>query len=130
MDEGRLFGRGIGFPPRVGADGRVVWSEGAANLREAIRIILKTQPGERVQLPEFGGGLDLFLFEPNTVSTRHQIEERIKNALKQWEPRIAVSAVDVEPDPNDSAQAIATIEYKLVATQAKERVSVSVTLAA
>ena len=30
MDAGRIFGRGIAFPPRVGADGRVAWSEGEA----------------------------------------------------------------------------------------------------
>src|SRR5436305_1697397 len=28
MDDGRIFGRGISFPPRVGPDGRVAWSAG------------------------------------------------------------------------------------------------------
>ncbi|HEX7838554.1 MAG TPA: hypothetical protein VF469_13860, partial [Kofleriaceae bacterium] len=42
--------------------------------------------------------------------------------------RIAVSSVDVEPDPSDSTAAVATITYKLVATQTLERVSVTVTL--
>ena len=40
MDTGKLFGRGISFPPRVGPDGRVVWSEGEANVRECIEIVL------------------------------------------------------------------------------------------
>lgn len=130
MDAGRLFGRGIGFPPRVGSDGRIAWSEGDGNVREAIRIILMTEERERITLPEFGGSLGRFLFEPNTVTTRHQIQDRITKALRRWEPRIAVESVDVVQDPADKQAAIATITYKLVATQIRERVSVNVTLAA
>ncbi len=129
IDAGRLFGRGISFPPRVGPDGRVAWSEGEANVREAIRIILMTEQNERLRLPEFGGSLTRFLFEPNNVTTRHLIGERIKVALEDWEPRIRVESVTIEPDPVDPQAAVATITYKLVATQARERVSLSVTLA-
>jgi len=100
---GKIFGKGISFPPRVGADGRVVWSE-------------------------FGGGLNRFLFEPNTATTRQLIRDRITKALAQWEPRIAIESVAVEPDAQDPQAAIATIHYKLVATQTSERVSLSVTL--
>jgi phage baseplate assembly protein W len=129
MDTGSLFGRGIAFPPRVGADGRVAWSEGETNVREAIRIILMTERRERLLLPEFGGGLAASLFEPNTVTTRHLIKDRIEKALAEWEPRIKVEAVTVEPDREDPQAAVATIAYKLVATQSRERVSLSVTLA-
>jgi phage baseplate assembly protein W len=128
MDKGRLFGRGISFPPRVGADGRVVWSEGEENVREAIRIILLTEERERLRLPEFGGGLGRFLFEPNTVTTRRLIEDRITKALAAWEPRIRLEAIDIEPDPDDPQAAIATIQYKLVATQARATLSVNVAL--
>lgn len=141
MDNGRLYGRGIKFPPRVGPDGRVAWSEGEDIVREAIQIILKTNPRERVRLPGFGGGLDQFLFEPNTVTTRQLIQDRMTTALGQWEPRIAVESIRVEPDEPDPRaigptaarvadprEAVATITYKLVATQRRERVSVGVAL--
>ncbi|HYN84767.1 MAG TPA: GPW/gp25 family protein [Pyrinomonadaceae bacterium] len=129
MDTGRLYGRGISFPPRVGADGRVAWSEGEQNVREAIRVILLTEQRERLMLAEFGGSLGLFLFEPNTVTTRHLIKDRIQKALAAWEPRIEVEAVTVEEDPSDTQAAVATITYKLVATQARERVTLGVALA-
>jgi phage baseplate assembly protein W len=129
MDGGRVFGRGMAFPPRV-VDGRVAWSVGEENVREAIRIILLTEQRERLRLPEFGGSLGRFLFEPNTVATRRRIQDQIGLALARWEPRIAVESVDVQPDPADERQAaIATITYRLVATQARERVSLSVSLA-
>jgi phage baseplate assembly protein W len=129
-DPGALFGRGIGFPPRVGADGRVAWSAGADNVRESIRIILLTDERERLRLPEFGGGLSGLLFEPNTATTRQVIRDRIQRALAEWEPRIRVESVTVDEDPADGEAAIATITYRLVATRALERISLGITLAA
>ena len=129
MDAGRLFGRGIAFPPRV-VNGRVAWSEGEQNVREAIQIVLLTEQRERIRLPDFGGTLRRFLFEPNNAATRHGIEDQIATALARWEPRVSVQTIDVEPDPDDPQAAIATIAYRLVATQTVQRTSVRVTLAA
>jgi len=112
----------------VGADGRIVWSEGETNVREAIEIILQTAENERINLPGFGAGLQRYLFEPNTVATRFQIQDRITKALQLWEPRLSVTDVDVEQDPSDPQSAIATIEYKLVSTQVTGSVSLSVQL--
>ena len=125
---GTIFGRGISFPPRVGADGRLVWSEGETNVRESIRVILMTEQPERLRAPTFGGSLGTFLFEPNNVATRRSIQDRITKELAQWEPRISVESVDVDADTDDPTAAIAIITYKLIATQTVERVSLSVTL--
>jgi uncharacterized protein len=130
MDPGRILGRGISFPPRVGADGRVAWSEGEDNVREGIEVVLKTELLERLRLPDFGGGLGRFLFEPNTATTRRQIKDRIVKALAVWEPRISIESVDVDEDGTDPEAAIATIVYRLVATQARERISLTVLLGA
>lgn len=126
MDSGQLYGKGIGFPPRIGGDGRVVWSSGEANVRESIRIILMTEPGERLRLPGFGGGLRRFLFEPNTLSTRHLISERIKKVLTDWEPRIRIESVSVDTVADDQQSAVATVIYKLIATQVQEQVSLNI----
>jgi phage baseplate assembly protein W len=130
MDPGDLVGRGIAFPPRVGPDGRVAWSVGDANVRESIQIILSTEGGERLMLPDFGGGLGTFLFEPNTVATRHRIEQAIASSLADWEPRVVVEGVTVDVDPADPQAAVATISYKLVATQQSDRLRVALTLTA
>lgn len=124
-----VFGSGISFPMRLGPDGHVAVSAGPDNIREAIRVILLTEPGERVQLPAFGGGARGFLFEPNTVATRRLIQERILDALRSWEPRIALEAVTVDPDPDDPRSAIVNVRYKLVADRSSEQVSVRVQLA-
>ena len=42
MEAGRLYGKGMAFPPRVGSDRRIAWSEGEDNIRESMRVILMT----------------------------------------------------------------------------------------
>jgi phage baseplate assembly protein W len=130
MSGAALYGKGISFPPRIGGNGGVVWSEGEDNVRDSIRVILLTELGERLRRPSFGAGLARFLFEPNTVATRFSMQSRIETALQQWEPRIRVETVAVDQDPDDTQAAIATVTYRLVATQALERVSLNVQLGA
>jgi len=130
MKAAAVYGQGMAFPPRVGPDGHIAWSEGEANVREAIRVVLMTEPGERLRLPAFGAGLGRFLFEPNILATHTLMRQRITDALKQWEPRIQLQAVEVQADAVDPQAAIATITYRLVATQALERVSLAVSVGA
>jgi uncharacterized protein len=127
--EGRLLGQGISFPPRIGADGRVAWSTGADSIRESIRVILMTDPGERLMLPAFGAGLRGFLFEPNIPATHRLIQERVDFTLGRWEPRINVVRVLVDADPDDAQQANVTIDYQLVATEERGQVGLAVRLA-
>ena len=124
-----IFGRGIAFPPRVGADGRIVWSDGEANIRESITVVLKTEPGERVGVPDFGAGLGRFLFEPNNPATHARIEDAIVRALASWERRIEVESVEIAADEADAESALATITYRLVATAARERISLNIPIA-
>lgn len=120
--------RGIAFPPRVGPDGRVAWSSGSQNVREAIQIILQTRFEERIMRPTFGGGLETFLYEPNTLGTRRQIEERTRRALGRWEPRAAIEQVSAESDPNDPDTVVLTITYTVRDTGAREQVRLSLDL--
>ena len=46
-------------------------------------------------LPEFGAGLREFVFEPNSDATRARIEESVRKALVDWEPRIDLERVEV-----------------------------------
>ena len=121
-----LFGQGMAFPPRLDGEGRFSWAVGHQSVRESIRIILTTEPGERLMLPSFGAGLRSFLFEPNVPATHRLIEERVQFALRRWEPRIALDAVVVGQHPADPGRAVVTITYALVATQARDGIELSV----
>jgi phage baseplate assembly protein W len=120
--------RGIAFPPRIGPDGRVAWSSGAQNVRESIRIILQTSLQERIMRPSFGGGLEQFLYESNTLATRTQIEERTQRALARWEPRAAVEDVSAETVPDEPSAVELTIAYTVRDTGTRERVRLTLNL--
>lgn len=128
IDPASLYGRGFAFPLQVGGDGHVRWSEGEVDVRQSIRLILETAPGERVGSPDFGGGLFGLLHQPNSLPTHARIQERIRAALLRWEPRVRVESVEVREHPDDAAAAIATVAYRLVATQAPGSLSVVVKL--
>jgi phage baseplate assembly protein W len=120
--------RGIAFPPRIGPDGRVAWSSGAQNVRESIRIILQTSLQERIMRPSFGGGLEQFLYESNTLATRTQIEERTQRTLARWEPRAAVEDVSAETVPDEPSAVELTIAYTVRDTGTRERVRLTLDL--
>src|ERR1700754_81982 len=128
MAKQNLFGQGLSFPPRVGADGRLACACLEEIVGESIRLILLTVPGERVMREEFGCGLRGFLFEPNTVTTRQLIGERITRAIGNLEPRVNVEEVKVEASEQDPRLVAVTILFRLVATQAVGRVGLTLQL--
>ena len=111
------LGTGVAFPPRPdSATGALDWLSGAAVVRQSIRLILDTEPGERVMRPTFGAGLRRYLMDPNTPATRAQIALDVQAALATWEPRIVVKAVTVDPGA-DPAEVIVTVSYVHVRDQ-------------
>jgi phage baseplate assembly protein W len=128
MNTANIYGQGISFPPRLGPDGRVAFSAGPDNIREAIEVTLMTSRGERLMLSDFGGSLRNFLFEPNTTATRRLVQEDIEKVLGVWEPRISVQSVDVSADPNDARAVVAVVQYQLVATQQSGQMSLQIQL--
>lgn len=123
-----FLGQGPGFPPKIGADGRFAWSVGEDNIRESIRLILLTEPGERLMREEFGCGLRRFLFESNTVVTRMHIRDAILRGLTRWEPRITLEDVIVDTDSEASTEVRVSILFRLVATQEPGRFGLSLQL--
>jgi hypothetical protein len=90
-----FLGRGWGFPVAVGLGDEINMVAGEDDIREAIRIILETDPGERVMRPDFGAGLRSMVFEPINTSTMALVQQRVEAALVAWEPRIDVQEVVV-----------------------------------
>lgn len=86
---GKAFlGRGWAFPVLPDGSGDVTLAVYEEDIRQAIRIILGTTPGERVMRPEFGAGLQALVFEPLSHTTMALARHRVEEALTIWEPRI------------------------------------------
>ena len=94
-----FLGRGFAFPFDIVGGNDVALAEYEEDVRQAIRIILATEPGERVMRPTFGTGLRALVFEPINTTTIALARHRVEQALTQWEPRIDNVEVTVTADP-------------------------------
>lgn len=97
MDDRAFLGRGWSFPPefhRRGKQIRMVSEE--EDIREALRILLSTVPGERVMRPTFGCGLKAMVFEVVTDNTVTEIQDVVERAILFFEPRITLHRVAVD----------------------------------
>jgi phage baseplate assembly protein W len=121
----------IGWPLLAVPDdnGELAYPPLAQSVRELIRIVLSTRPGEQLMRPQFGGGLEDLLGEPNTVATRSRIHDLVEAAMTRWEPRITVDAIAVDPitDAQTGVPMGVRIEisYRINRTQQPGRVGVT-----
>jgi phage baseplate assembly protein W len=109
------LGVGWSFPPRLTA-GSLQYVRYEEDVEQAIQIILQTSRGERVMLQEFGAGLRDFVFEPNSEATRARIEESVRKALVDWEPRIEIERVEVTPGDDGPNIVLIHVDYVVRAT--------------
>lgn len=70
-------------------------TRGVDQVKSDLLILLLTEPGERVMLPDFGTPLRKFIFEPNDSRVNEQVRDAIAGAISEWEPRIAVQDIEV-----------------------------------
>ena len=110
------------------ADGRLDWPDLEASVRQGIRVILSTRPGEQLMRPEFGAGLDRLLHEPNNLATRRQIRDWIMESLGRWERRIVLDRVEVLELPDQPAELRVEIAYRLARTGTPGALAVTVRL--
>jgi len=94
-DDKAFLGRGFAFPPAVQADGAIALAAYDEDVRQAILVVLDTEPGERAMRPDFGTGLRALTFEPISARTLALARHRVEQALVLWEPRIDRVAVEV-----------------------------------
>ena len=117
-DPKAFLGFGWAFPVTLDEQGEVAMAAHEEDVREAIRIILSTNYGERVMRPDFGAGLRALLFEPMTATTLSLAQHHVERALIEWEPRIDLVSVDASFDAGDPSRGriLIDIQYRVRAT--------------
>jgi phage baseplate assembly protein W len=108
--------------------GRLSWPSLEDSVRELIRVVLSTRPGEQLMRPDFGAGLELLLHEPNTLATRRRIRDRIQEAIARWERRVLLDRVDVRDLAGEPSQVRVEIGYRLARSGAPATVALTVQL--
>jgi phage baseplate assembly protein W len=95
------------------------------SVRDSIRIILTTRPGEQLLRPRFGAGLQNFLDDGNTLSTRRRIQAAILESLKNYETRAVFDRVDVDSVAGAPGQIHVQIFYRLLRTGVAQQTGLS-----
>ncbi len=115
MEERKDFlGRGWAMPvdldPRTGL---IAVSEYEDNIRQSIRIILETAPGERVMRPNFGCGIHDLVFAAVDTTTMQRIRSVVEEALRRYEARIEVLGVTVDEEATSEGMLLIELEYRV-----------------
>jgi phage baseplate assembly protein W len=101
------------FPLRTDYTGAIALVGADQEIKESIRLILGTAPGERPMRPEFGCAIHEFAFAPADAGTAGQIVYEVRAALERWEPRIDVDTVLVRFDDVDNGMLYIDIRYSI-----------------
>ena len=78
-------------------------------IRNSLRNLFNTRPGQRFLFPLYGLDLYQFLFEPITPENARLIGEKIVRSVELYEPRVRIVSCDITPRPDSNTYDIALI---------------------
>lgn len=114
----------IDFPFHFDKRGRTATTDDDDHIRDMIEQFLFTNPGERVNRPDFGSGLLHMVFEPNSPELAAALQHTIEAGLQRWQgDLIDIRALDVT-----SEDAILRIVLQYVVRRSGESRTESFTL--
>lgn len=103
---------GWAFPVEVDeATGRVKLVEDDGCVRQDIRLIVQTDRGERKMRPNFGAGLNRFLFQNVDLVLVNRMSEALAQSIQLWEEHVIGVNVGVTQVPENNTQVRVNIEY-------------------
>ena len=88
----------------------------ASAVKQALKVLVLTNPGEKPFDPNFGAGVSGLLFENLNMGTKILMEDRIKEQVSFYEPRVKLEKVTFDEDNIDSNEITITIQFYVVGT--------------
>ncbi|HTQ15209.1 MAG TPA: GPW/gp25 family protein [Rhizomicrobium sp.] len=108
----------IDFPFHFDTSGHTAQASDADHIRDMIELILFTNPGERVNRPDFGSGLLQTVFAPNSTELAAALQFTTQAEIQRYlGDLIDLQALDVTAE---DATLKVTIKYVIRATQAQQ----------
>ena len=86
-------------------------------IARSIRNLILTAPGERPFNPELGSQVSRLLFDPIDDITTEALREQIENTINNFEPRVRLRQVVVQPN-FDANEYDISIRYDIVGIEA------------
>jgi hypothetical protein len=98
---------GLPYPVTKNPLGFFKTQSGISQIKSDLLSLLLTNPGERVFLADYGTPLKRLIFEQNDAVLEATAKNMISDSISRWEPRIAVSQIEVSREvPNSSLNAM------------------------
>src|ERR1041385_3989059 len=93
-------GSHLSYPFRIGNDGRAAQvTTLEEHVRDELIQLILTNPGERLFLPEFGGGVRRLVFENIDDTTGSMVKAMLTRAISRWLPnRVTLEELTVDVD--------------------------------
>ncbi len=115
-----FLGTGWSFPPAFDFErGIPELVEEVEDIKQSLRIILGTIPGERIMLPTFGCGIHKFVFESNDPTHRTILKDSIYDAILFYEPRIKLENIELTEFPDDEGKMHVHIYFTVIITNTR-----------
>jgi phage baseplate assembly protein W len=114
-----FLGKGWRFPVLPDKTGCLAYVEGDANVEQSVHILLMTALGERVMRSDFGTQTPRLVFSPGSVQYLKLIENTIRDAVRDWEPRIDLTNVLAEADSAEPFKITVSVTYTVRQTNTK-----------
>ncbi len=74
----------IDYPFEIDGSGRTATTDDDDHIRDLIEQLLFTNPGERVNRPDFGSGLLKMVFAPNSSGLASTLQGAVQAAIQRW----------------------------------------------
>jgi hypothetical protein len=81
--------------------------------RQNLKMLVLTDPGERVMEPDFGVGIRQYLFQNFTQSTYSEIDTRIREQVKKYIPAIRIGGIKFSSADPDSSRLQFAISFSI-----------------
>lgn len=115
-----FLGTGWSFPPSFDrGSGGVLMVSADEDIRQSLRVLLSTSPGERVMVADYGCDLQPWVFRSLDTTTTSRLKSMVANAILFWEPRITVERIEVNAAPDSPETILIGIDYVVNATNSR-----------
>jgi phage baseplate assembly protein W len=89
-------------------------------IKQNLKMLVLTNPGERVMIPDFGVGIMSYLFENFSNTVYIDIENAIKRQVSKYMPVVKVQRVLFDDSSADENRLAVSIEYSIPAINIKD----------
>lgn len=109
----------IKFPYQIDAKGRTAETHRSEYIRDLIKQVLFTSPGERVNRPTFGSGLYQLVFDPNSVELISTLQFLVQGAIQQWLGDV-IEVSDIQIEVLDSTLSVKVVYSEIGSSLVQE----------